>query len=308
MTRYLFDKNHEFSSCGVGFITHKHSKQTHQLLSHAHQALCMIPHRGGMSAEGIGDGAGVNIDLSLNFFRKVTKDSALQAGEFGVANFFLPLNESQHDAAEKIIKDVFSQYLLDITVWRNVPVDNSALNNASQQAQLQIKQLVFSRPQAIKSQVAFEQIIHKALLAIESPAYTKAELYGLYPLSMSSRTQVLKGRLNSWEVLPYFKDLMDEAHQIHTLFFHTRFSTNTAPNPMFAQPFHRMAHNGELNTDRKNRLSENAIARIQNKQLITPKGQSDSARLDQTLARRVCEDHLEIDVAALAMMPPGLGK
>jgi glutamate synthase (NADPH/NADH) large chain len=70
MTRYLFDKNQEFSSCGVGFITNKHSKQSHELLVHAHQALCMIPHRGGMSAEGIGDGAGVNIDLSLSFFSK----------------------------------------------------------------------------------------------------------------------------------------------------------------------------------------------------------------------------------------------
>ena len=304
MTRYLFDKNHEFSSCGVGFITHKHSKQTHELLNHAHQALCMIPHRGGMSAEGIGDGAGINIDLSLNFFRKITKNPALKAGEFGVANFFLPIDKNQHDAAEKIISDVFKQFLLAITVWRDVPVDNSALNSASQQAQLLIKQLVFSRPKSIRTQAEFEQVIHSALSAIEYPAYTKAELYGLYPLSMSSRTQVLKGRLNSWEVVPYFKDLADEDHQIHTLFFHTRFSTNTAPNPMFAQPFHRMAHNGELNTDRKNRLSENAIARIQKKKLISPKGQSDSARLDQTLARRVCEDHLDIDVAALAMMPP----
>ena len=304
MARYLFDKNHEFSSCGVGFITHKHSKQTHQLLMHAHQALCMIPHRGGMSAEGIGDGAGVNIDLSLNFFRKITKNPRLILGEFGVANFFLPVNKDQHAIAEKIVADIFQKFQLDIKVWRDVPVDNNALNNVSQKAQLLIKQLVFTRPKTIKTHTEFELVIHEALLAIEYLAYTKSELYGLYPLSMSSRTQVLKGRLNSWEVIPYFKDLTDEDHKIHTLFFHTRFSTNTAPNPMFAQPFHRMAHNGELNTDRKNRLSEDAIARIQKKKIVFPKGQSDSARLDQTLARRICEDHLAIDVAALAMMPP----
>ncbi|MEW6992731.1 glutamate synthase-related protein [Colwelliaceae bacterium MEBiC 14330] len=304
MTRYLFDKNHEFSSCGVGFITNKHSKQSHELLVHAHQALCMIPHRGGMSAEGIGDGAGVNIDLSLSFFRKITNNPTLNLGEFGVANFFLPIDNSQHQAAEAIISDVFKEFDLDISIWRDVPVDKTALNTVSQQAQLPIKQLVFKRPKSVSSQEQFELLIHDALSAIEYPAYTKPELYGLYPLSMSSRTQVLKGRLNSWEVVPYFLDLTDADQSIHTLFFHTRFSTNTAPNPMFAQPFHRMAHNGELNTDRKNRLSENAIARIQNKKLIFPKGQSDSARLDQTLARRICEDKLAIDVAALAMMPP----
>ena len=146
MTRYLFDKNHEFSSCGVGFITNKHSKQSHELLVHAHQALCMIPHRGGMSAEGIGDGAGVNIDLSLNFFRKITHNSELKLGEFGVANFFLPIDKNQHQVAEQIISDIFNKFDLEITLWRDVPVNPSALNEVSQEAQLSIKQLVFSVP------------------------------------------------------------------------------------------------------------------------------------------------------------------
>ncbi|RBW46136.1 glutamate synthase large subunit [Psychromonas sp. B3M02] len=304
MKRYLFDRNDEHSSCGVGFITNKHSLQTHELLSHAHQALCMIPHRGGMSAQGIGDGAGVNIDISLDFFRKVTGDKTLQHGDFGVANFFYPVDKTQHKAADEIIEKILNDFQFPIMVWRELPVDLNALNEASQAAQFSIKQLIFHCPKHVTDQVEFEKLIHQALLAIENPAYTKPELYGLYPMSMSSRTQVLKGRLNSWEVIPYFKDLVDIDHKIHTLFFHTRFSTNTAPNPMFAQPFHRMAHNGELNTDRKNRLSEDAIARFKKKKVIFPKGQSDSARLDQTLARRICEDELDIDFAALAMMPP----
>jgi glutamate synthase (NADPH/NADH) large chain len=304
MKRYLFDKKREHSSCGVGFIANKHSLQTHELLAHAHQALCMIPHRGGMSAEGIGDGAGVNIDLSVDFFRKITGNADLTLGKFGVANFFYPQDVIQHPHAEKVIKDVFAKYNFKIDVWRDVPINNDALNPASQAAQLNIKQVVFECPSDIQSQDEFETVIYQALLEIEEPAYTEQELYGLYPLSMSSKTQVLKGRLNSWEVMPYFLDLMDEDHKVHTLFFHTRFSTNTAPNPMFSQPFHRMAHNGELNTDRKNRLSEDAIARFKQKRIIFPSGQSDSARLDQTLARRVCEDKLDIDVAALAMMPP----
>ncbi|MEY4209894.1 MAG: hypothetical protein RLZ92_273, partial [Pseudomonadota bacterium] len=130
------------------------------------------------------------------------------------------------------------------------------------------------------------------------------ELQGFYPLSMSSRTQVYKGRLNSFEVIPYFVDLYDTDHEISTLFFHTRFSTNTAPATMMAQPFRYMAHNGELNTDKKNRLSENAIARQNNKHVVFPCGQSDSGRLDQTLTRRINEDGLDIVTAILAMMPP----
>lgn len=88
-------------------------------------------------------------------------------------------------------------------------------------------------------------------MAIESVAYTRPELLGLYPLSLSTRTQVLKGRLNSNEVVPYFSDLSDPRMEVHSMFFHTRFSTNTAPNATMAQPFRLMAHNGELNTDKK---------------------------------------------------------
>ena len=304
MKRYLFDRNLEHSSCGVGFITHKKSKQTHQLLEHAHQALCRIPHRGGMNAQGVGDGAGVNIDLSLRFFQKVTGIHELKLGAFGVANFFFPKQVSQHSYAKQVIETAIGQQGLSIVTFRDIQTNQDVLNPASQKAQLTIKQVVFLRPPHCPDQSQFETLIHRALHAIEQQAFTQPNLDGLYPLSMSSRTQVLKGRLNSWEVIPYFMDLSDHAQQIHTLYFHTRFSTNTAHNPMFAQPFRRMAHNGELNTDRKNRLSEDAIAKYKNKQLITPKGQSDSARLDQTLERRIIEDQLDIDVAALAMMPP----
>ena len=139
---------------------------------------------------------------------------------------------------------------------------------------------------------------------IEAVAYLDPTLKGLYPLSMSARTQVYKGRLNSNEIIPYFYDLTDEDHKIHSMFFHTRFSTNTEPQPSMAQPFRLMAHNGELNTDKKNRLSEATIAQMKNQQIYSPPGQSDSARLDQTLERRLIEDDLDLITAVVAMMPP----
>ncbi|NOR69027.1 MAG: glutamate synthase large subunit, partial [Methylomarinum sp.] len=303
----LYDSNKSQDSCGVGFITHKESKQSHDLLVKSHEALCTIPHRGGMSAEGIGDGAGVNIDLSLNFFRKVTGNNDLELGQFGVANFFYPEDHIKYDAvATELVEKHLKEFDLPVITWRNVPVDNSVLNAASVKAQLPIRQVVFARPAALKdaSNEAFEKHIQVALLTIEAEGFTRHELDGFYPLSMSSRTQVYKGRLNSFEVIPYFTDLYDSDHEISTLFFHTRFSTNTAPATMMAQPFRYMAHNGELNTDKKNRLSENAIARQNNKEVIFPIGQSDSGRLDQTLTRRINEDQLDIVTAILAMMPP----
>ncbi|PKF79992.1 glutamate synthase large subunit [Vibrio sp. vnigr-6D03] len=303
-SRSLYDREHEHSSCGVGFITDKTGEQTHQLLALAHEALCTIPHRGGMNAEGIGDGAGVNIDLSVNFYRFLLNEPTLEKDEFGVANFFFPFDSAQFESAKSLILETLYKYSLKVELWREVPVNPEAVNEASQKVQQAIQQVVFLRGDNQPDAQSFEDQINAALSELESIGFTDSEFEGFYPLSMSSRTQVYKGRLNSGEVVPYFADLTHPEHHVTTLFFHTRFSTNTAPATMMAQPFRRMAHNGELNTDKKNRLSEDAIARQQHKKVIFPKGQSDSARLDQTLARRVVEDRMDIVTAVLAMMPP----
>lgn len=292
----LYNPDTEHSSCGVGFLTRKDGVQTHEVVRKLHEALCAVPHRGGMSSEGVGDGAGVNLDLSLRFFSELTSRPDLRLGQFGVGNFFLPTDPAFHDEAEAVIEAALETHGLEILLKRDVPVDNSAIRPAAVKYQLPIRQWVFL--------TTSDRDIHDALMAIEAIAYTRAELLGLYPLSLSARTQVLKGRLNSGEVVPYFTDLSDPRMEVHSMFFHTRFSTNTVPNAMMAQPFRLMAHNGELNTDKKNRLSDNAIARARNRSIVRPLGQSDSCRLDQTLQNRVYEDELDVVSAVVAMMPP----
>ena len=298
----LYDPTREHSACGVGFLTRKDSVQTHDLLRKGHEALCAVPHRGGMSSEGVGDGAGISVDLSLNFFRKLT-GQALEPGAFGVGNFFLPADASQHDRAIALVEEKLGEAGLDIVLRREMPVDNSAIGERGVKWQLPIRQWVFTANEDVRGAV-LDSRIHSALLEIEAVAYTDPALEGFYPLSLSARMQVFKGRLNSWEIIPYYKDLSDPDHAVHTMYFHTRFSTNTDPHPSMAQPFRLMAHNGELNTDKKNRLSEAAIALARNKAIIRPKGQSDSCRLDQTLNSRVYEEGLDLVTAVVAMMPP----
>ena len=82
----LFDPESDRDSCGVGFITAKSGEQTHDLMLKGHEALCVIPHRGGMSSEGIGDGAGINMDLSRKFFAKIAGRDCLSQGEIGRAH------------------------------------------------------------------------------------------------------------------------------------------------------------------------------------------------------------------------------
>ena len=44
----LYDPPQEQSACGVGFMTRKDSVQSHDVLRKGHEALCAVPHRGGM--------------------------------------------------------------------------------------------------------------------------------------------------------------------------------------------------------------------------------------------------------------------
>ncbi|TKJ96548.1 glutamate synthase large subunit [Plantibacter flavus] len=298
----LVDRQTDKSDCGVGFITRKDGVQSHDVIALGDTALCAIPHRGGMSSEGVGDGAGVQIDLSVDFFSSLV-GKPLVAGRFGVANVFLPVDHGRIGDAEALIERSLGEAGFTVLLARAVPTVDAVLRPKAVQYQLPIRQWIFE-PSDDASTEDLDRRAHAALLAIEATAYTDLTLDGLYPLSLSTRTQVLKGRLNSGEVIPYFADLADPLHRVRTLAFHTRFSTNTAPHPSMAQPFRLMAHNGELNTDRKNRLSETALAASRGRKIIRARGQSDSSRLDQTLHSRVVEDGLELLEAVVSVMPP----
>ncbi|MEE3848719.1 glutamate synthase-related protein [Gordonia sp. LSe1-13] len=300
----LWDPSDETSSCGVGFITRKDGVQKHSVITKAREALCSVPHRGGMSALGVGDGGGVSMDLSLRFFRKVTGRADLALGRFCVGNFFLPTDAGGADRAARLIERTMRGRGFGVLTVRQVPVDDSALRPAALSYQLPIRQWVFSAPEPCPDPAELDNAVQQALLDIEAVAYTEPELAGLYPLSLSARTQVLKGRLSSPEVIDYFTDLSDEDHAVHTLYFHTRFSTNTDPHPTMAQPFRFLAHNGELNTDKKNRIAQVTAATAQHRSIVRPPGQSDSSRLDQTVAARVIEDRVDLVTAIVSMMPP----
>ncbi|MFW0784224.1 glutamate synthase-related protein [Gordonia sp. CPCC 206044] len=300
----LWDPSDEKSSCGVGFITRKDGVQGHDVIDRAREALCSVPHRGGMSALGVGDGGGVSIDLSLRFFRKVTASPDLRLGRFCVGNFFLPTDPDDAKHAIAVIEHTMTERGFDVLAVRDVPVDASVLRPAASEFQLPIRQWVFAAPDPCPQPAALDRLVQQALLDIERVAFTTERLTGLYPLSLSARTQVLKGRLSAPEVIDYFLDLRDPDHAIHTLSFHTRFSTNTDPHPTMAQPFRFLAHNGELNTDRKNRIAQVCAAAARQRSIVRPPGQSDSSRLDQTVAARVVDDGVDLVTAVVSMMPP----
>jgi hypothetical protein len=65
---------------------------------------------------------------------------------------------------------------------------------------------------------------------------------------------VYKGLFTAAHIADFFWDLGDPDFETTFAIFHQRYSTNTFPSWEIAQPFRAIAHNGEINTVRSNRV------------------------------------------------------
>ncbi len=95
------------------------------------------------------------------------------------------------------------------------------------------------------------------------------------------------------QLAEYYPDLCDPYLKSAIALVHSRFSTNTFPTWDLAQPFRYLAHNGEINTIKGNRLWMHARESLLKSELfgedlkklfpIIEPGKSDSASLDNVL-------------------------
>ena len=70
----------------------------------------------------------------------------------------------------------------------------------------------------------------------------------LYFCSLSARTVVYKGMLRSVVLGQFYQDLKNPLFTSPFAIYHRRFSTNTTPKWLLAQPMRFLGHNGEINT------------------------------------------------------------
>jgi glutamate synthase (NADPH) large chain len=75
-----------------------------------------------------------------------------------------------------------------------------------------------------------------------------------YLPSLSTKVMIYKGMFTPAQLGEYFPDLGNKEFKSAIALVHSRFSTNTFPTWDLAQPFRYLAHNGEINTIKGNRL------------------------------------------------------
>jgi glutamate synthase (ferredoxin) len=261
LTQGLYDPAYEHDSCGVGFVVHIKGRKSHQIVRDALGMLSSMEHRGACGCEtNTGDGAGILVQMPDKFFRKVMAKPGFTlppAGQYGVANVFLPREAKERQICEKTFEQVVKAEGQTVLGWRDVPQNNAEIGPTAKASEPVMRQLFVGRNPAIKDDLAFERKLYVIRrLTVNQLRYTgphhapKDTLFFIN--SFSARTLIYKGMLSAPQLETYFPDLQDPDFDSALAQVHSRFSTNTFPAWHRAHPNRYMSHNGEINTLRGN--------------------------------------------------------
>jgi glutamate synthase (NADPH/NADH) large chain len=252
----LYSPSNERDACGVGFVAHIKGKKSHEIVQKGLELLTNLTHRGATGYDPkLGDGAGLLMQMPDAFMRKEAAKLGInlpEAGQYAVANVFLPQTAKNREACEALISKIIAEENQTLLGWRDVPVDNSNIAQAARDVEPTMRQLMVGATTI--DQNVFERKLFVIRKRIEHAvrALNLQDKATFYIPSLSSRTIVYKGMLLANEVGVYYTDLNDETLVSALALVHQRFSTNTFPAWDLAHPFRMIAHNGEINTVKGN--------------------------------------------------------
>lgn len=232
----------EHDACGIGTVVQIDGKQSYDVLDKALHIVEKLEHRAGKDASGkVGDGVGILLQISDDFFRKTLKKDNIKLPEhYGVGMFFLPRNKLLLNQHKKMFEKLVEQEGCTFITWRNVPCDESILGQKAKDCMPSIYQAF------VKGDTDLEQKLYVIRREFEKSCKET------YVASLSSRTIVYKGMFLVSQLRKFYLDLQDENYKSAIAIVHSRFSTNTTPSWQRAHPNRYIAHNGEINTIRAN--------------------------------------------------------
>ncbi len=292
----MYRPEHEHDSCGVGFVAQVSGRRSNRILRMGLRSICNLMHRGALDADAkTGDGAGILTQIPYKLFvPEVTRlgHTLYKESDLAVGVLFLPHDNAYAQArAKAITEEVLEKRGLFLFGWREVPINLRVLGEKAQTTLPRIEHVLIGKPWGMADD-DYERRLFLARNEIEDMA-AAAKINNFYIPSFSHRVIVYKGLLVSASVEKFYPDLSNPDYETSICVYHQRYSTNTFPKWPLAQPFRMLAHNGEINTVRGNRIWMSAReAELQAdfwgkdidllKPIIQPGG-SDSASLDNAL-------------------------
>ena len=289
--RGLYDPANEHDACGVGMLVDIHGRKSHSIVDSALTVLENMRHRGAEGADNkTGDGAGILVQIPHEFIL-LQGIPVPEKGHYGTGLVFLPKDQAAQKAFLQIIQEEVEAKGLTILCLRDVPVCSEILGKDALATEPAIKQLFIVGEEDLQE---LELKLYGVRKRIEKRIASSSlvEKKDFYVVSLSTRSLIYKGMLESMQLRKYFPDLTNEYFTSALALVHSRFSTNTFPTWSLAQPFRLLAHNGEINTIRGNRawmaaresvLSSSKLPDMEALDPIIQPDMSDSASLDNVL-------------------------
>jgi glutamate synthase (NADPH) large chain len=250
--RGLYDASHERDSCGFGLIAQLDDRPDAAIVRRAIDALVKLSHRGAVDADGLsGDGCGLLIRRPANLVRALADEAGVPLQPLHAMGLVMLTRDA---AATERCRETFAAALarqeLSLAGWREVPVDPSACGERARALLPRIEQCFVNGPAWMSSE-AFERAL---FLARRQTERDLADVRGFYVASLSAQSLSYKAMVVPQNLERFYPDLAHTALASSCVVFHQRFSTNTSPDWPLAQPFRLLAHNGEINSIRGNRL------------------------------------------------------
>ncbi len=306
----LYDPRFEHDNCGIGAVVNIKGIKSREVVENALRIVENLEHRAGKDAEGkTGDGVGILLQISHNFFSKEAEKLNIAIGEerdYGIGMFFFPQNELKRNQEKKLFEVIVQKEGMEFLGWRQVPVNPEVLGQKAFDSMPCVMQGFVKRPKDCEKGLAFDRKLYIARRVFEQSNEST------YVVSLSSRTIVYKGMFLVGQLRSFFSDLQSPEYTSAIATVHSRFSTNTNPSWQKAHPNRFIVHNGEINTITGN--VDKMIAREENIKcealkddmhkilpIINTEG-SDSARLDNTLEFLVMSG-MELPLAVMILIP-----
>ena len=307
----LYDPSFEHDNCGIGACVDIKGRKSHATVQNALKIVETLEHRAGKDAAGeTGDGVGIMLQISHNFFKKACAEAGIPIGgerEYGIGMFFFPQDDRKAKQAMKMFEVIVKKEGMKFLGWRDVPTNPDILGKRALDCMPNIKQGFVAKPTDVKAGLDFDRKLY-----IVRKVFEQSNNGEVYVVSCSSRTIVYKGMFLVGQLRQFFKDLHDEDYESAIALVHSRFSTNTTPSWEKAHPYRFIVHNGEINTIRGNADKMHAREEIlESEELkgqmskITPvvdANGSDSARLDNTLEYMVMSG-MDLPLAVMITIP-----
>ena len=293
----LYEPSFEHDNCGIGAVVSIDGKKSRKVVDKALSIVEKLEHRAGKDASGkTGDGVGILLQICHNFFTKAAAEAGISIsgeGEYGIGQFFFPMNKSEAENEMKRFEAACSEANLKFLGWRTVPVLSDVLGDRALECMPSIYQGFVEKPSDCEKGLEFDKLLYKLRRSFEKSDTTPAKTY---ICSLSSRTIVYKGMFLVQQLRTFYRDLLSDDYVSALGIVHSRFSTNTNPSWQRAHPNRFIAHNGEINTIRGN--ADRMIARNGEIDLSG----SDSAMLDNTLEYYVMNG-MDLPLAVLMCIP-----